>query len=284
MVALLSARDEARFALYERTVLSAAHEVHFVARAFEHAFGETSRGDLRSLREDFAGTAAVSFAFTRAHADRRALAVDQDASALDYGRRVHGGALSTHVARRVSLVQGDVCTTESGPHDAIHVGNFSIGELTDDARARYLTACFDRLGARGVLVVDALTGTRHFSPRPFVEEGRAGEVGYTFAADATELVDAHGRARRRTYRLSFTEPQGARLEDAFVYDWQLVTVPALVDEARASGFVRATAWRAPIAHDGERRGALVPSALGEGELGEDEPHGMCTLVFVKDVR
>lgn len=283
MAGELNPRDrDTRFALYERTVLSAAHEAHFLARAFAHAFDDDR--PLFGLREDFAGTAAVSFAFSRAHPERRALAVDQDARALDHGRRVHAGALSTHVARRVSLVCGDVLAVESGPHDAIHVGNFSIGELDDDARARYLAACHARLGPRGIVVVDVLTGARHFGPAPFVEEGRAGDVGFSFAADAASVVDADGRARRRTYRLSFTEPSGARHDDAFVYDWQLVTARALVDEARACGFARATAWRAPLGRDGERRGALAPCTIEDALAEGDAPHGMCTLVLVKGAR
>jgi hypothetical protein len=259
---------ERRFWLYERTVLSAAHEAYFVVRAFADAFARTPT----DLREDFAGTAAVAVRFVRNGEGRRATAVDKDAVALAYGERVHKGGLSSHVRERIRLVVGDVCAIESGPHDVIHVGNASHNAIKDPhALADYFTRAYARLGHEGLFIVEVFGGTVHTEPGIVDDETRTHGVVHRFHSAALDPV-----TRGRVYFIDFVDDDGTVLDRAFTYDWRMWTLDELEPLLRAAGFADVSFYVEP------RDAAGAPA--GEFARVREAPKGerfVCYLVGVK---
>lgn len=216
-------------------------------------------GDPRTLGEDFAGTAAVSHLWVQRDGCD-AIAVDLDHEALQ--RRGEQERIAKHVA--------DVRQAEA-PCDLLFVGNFSIGYLhTRRELVEYLTHCRKRLeSTTGVFVCDTyggesaytLGGVHRAHPMPGGKLCR-----YTWeqhAADpATGMVTnlIHFRVERAGV-IEF------ELEDAFVYEWRLWSIPELRDAMADAGFSTTQVYaKLADAIDAEGNAYVMPVEDGEEEL------------------
>lgn len=231
-----------RFELYERAVQNPPHEVHLFARMFRSIRGR----ELTRLREDFAGTAAVSAAWVASGEDREAWAVDHDAAALDSGRDRHAAALDEGARGRLHFVHDDVRTLGTPPADVVCAENFSysVFQTREELRA-YFECARANLVDDGLFVLDAQGG-------PSVL--REGVVERRSLGDADVLWE-HKRydpiSQRVTFAMHF-EAKGARIEDAFVYDWRLWGLAELREVLAEAGFTSSEVWWAE--EEGKRAG------------------------------
>jgi len=213
-----------RHLLYERVVQSPEKVVAFLRSI--HGRSPSALG------EDFCGTAAVSRTWVKLVPDGLAVAVDLDASVLE---RAHG-------AERLERIQGDArSATDPARHpaDVIFVGNFSIGEIHErPGLVRYLARCRERLRHGGVFVCDTYGGSSAFRIGA-IERSHWIEGGIR-----VRYVWEHRTADPSTGRvvcaMHFRLERGGvifeSIEDAFVYDWRLWSVPELRDAMTEAGF------------------------------------------------
>ena len=117
-----TARTSDPLELYELAVQSPDAEVRMVDRVWKH-FGRS--GLPHSLREDFAGTCAISAEWVRRRANNSALCIDLDPAVLSWARRHHLSKLTPAQRRRITLRRADVGSANGGPVDAIAALNFS---------------------------------------------------------------------------------------------------------------------------------------------------------------
>ena len=215
--------------------------------------------DPKILGEDFAGTAALSHLWVE-RAGCSAIAVDFDEETLT--RRGEHERITKHLS--------DVREV-SDPCDLLFVGNFSIGYLHTRAElVEYLTHCHKRLEASGgVFVCDTYGGESAFTlggvhrahPMPGGKLCR-----YTWeqhAADPTTGMVTN-LIHFRVERAGVIEFE---LEDAFVYEWRLWSIPELRDAMVEAGF-RETQVYAKLADavDDEGNAYVMPVEDGEEEL------------------
>ncbi len=215
--------------------------------------------DPKILGEDFAGTAALSHLWVE-RAGCSAIAVDFDEETLT--RRGEHERITKHLS--------DVREV-SDPCDLLFVGNFSIGYLHTRAElVEYLTHTHKRLEASGgVFVCDTYGGESAFTlggvhrahPMPGGKLCR-----YTWeqhAADPTTGMVTN-LIHFRVERAGVIEFE---LEDAFVYEWRLWSIPELRDAMVEAGF-RETQVYAKLADavDDEGNAYVMPVEDGEEEL------------------
>ncbi len=240
-----------RHALYELCVQSVEHLAPLI-RAIH-------RGDPKTLGEDFAGTAALSYRWVESSPEARAIAVDLDEEALRY----HGA--HDRIDRRVSDVR-----EINAPCDALFVGNFSIGYLHTRAElVGYLRHARSRLGETGVFLCDTYGGESAFTlggvhrPHP-MPEGRI--CRYTWeqqSADPTTGMVTNV-IHFRIERAGVIEHE---LFDAFVYEWRLWSVPELRDAMMEAGFASTQVYaKLADAIDDEGNAYVEPVTDAEEEL------------------
>lgn len=212
-----------RHELYERCVQAPAELAAFLTALHGRS--------PRFLREDFAGTAAVSRAWVALSDEHRAEAVDHDAEAL-----ARAGA-----TERVERLCADVRTAEvrEASVDCVFAGNFSIGEIaTRPELLAYLTRSHRRLKSGGLFACDTYYGESAFRAGAF-ERRHPGPSG-TILHHVWEQRAADPFTARVENALHFRiEREGeivAGLRDAFVYRWRLWSVPELVEAASEAGF------------------------------------------------
>lgn len=247
-----------RHDLYELCVQSPVHLAPLV-RAIHG-------GSPRTLGEDFAGTAALSIEWARTGGE--AVAVDLDA-----------GALAKHPdAPGVRKVHADVRAV-ADPADVVFVGNFSIGYLhTRDELVTYLRHARARLAERaGVFICDTYGGESAFATgfvhRPHPIPKSLDGVGGRLCRYTWEQRHADPLTGMVTDAIHFrVEDCGEiveELDDAFVYEWRLWSVPELRDAMLEAGFARTEVY-AKLADAIDEDGNAYVQPVGDASEELDE--------------
>ncbi|MEM7577710.1 MAG: class I SAM-dependent methyltransferase [Planctomycetota bacterium] len=234
-----------RLRLYESAVQQPVAEVAFLERVYAHGHGQDAWP--RTLREDFAGTAAVAAAWCRTDPDREALAVESHLPTVRWATQHHNDLDTLY------LVHGDAAAYHGPRVDLIAALNFSVLIWhTRDALLRYLKHARRCLRDRGVFVMDLFGGpdatAQQTQDRPALDD--AGQpVTYRWEQRRYDPLTA-----RLDCRIHFRWPDGRELRDAFTYDWRLWTVPELLDAMADAGFRKTQVW----ADDPRAPGRMIP--------------------------
>ena len=229
-----------RLALYEEAVQHPLAEVAFIEKVYAH-YGGKSAYPLR-LREDFAGSAAVSAAWVFSDPDREAMAVENHGPTIKYAQRVRGNLDGLH------LVESDVMDFDRPQVDAVASLNFSTFIWhTRKQLVAYFRQARRCLRPGGVFVMDAFGGPG--AQRLETQRREHDGFDYLWEQKAFNPVTA-----RIDCRIHFAWPDGQRLNNAFRYDWRLWGPAELTEALSEAGFAAADVW----ADDG--RGRYRPTA------------------------
>lgn len=233
-----------RFALYELCAQAPTRD----ARVLAAIHG----GPARVLGEDFCGTAALSRAWADLDPRNRAVAVDHDAATL--------ARAASH--RRVGLIRADVMEVRE-PADVIAVLNFSIGELHRRAGlVRYLAHARARLRKRGAFVCDIYGGAdSHLTGTVEQRVTGPGRERITYFWEQRTADPFTGRVVNAMH-FAVRPARGGRarrIDDAFVYDWRLWSVPELREAMAEAGFASTSVYsRVPDAVDTDGGFHMLP--------------------------
>ncbi len=259
-----------RHRLYELSVQCAEAEIDFVADTFK----KLRRRKLRSIREDFCGTANVCCEWVRRGSRNTAVGVDLDGEVLDWGRRHHLASLSDKQRARVALVQDDVLTADTPPSDAVLAMNFSYWLFKDrHDLLRYFEVVRENLVEDGLLFLDAYGGYDSFREVDEEREIDDGEEGFTYIWDQAQFNPVDNNL---ICHIHFAFPDGSVMEEAFTYDWRLYTLPEIRDLLSEAGFRRTTVYWQGWDEDGEASGEFYPTETADADAG-----WICYLVAEK---
>ncbi|MGV6815464.1 MAG: hypothetical protein ACWA5W_10730 [Phycisphaerales bacterium] len=215
-------------------------------------------GEPKVLGEDFSGTAALSHLWVERN-ECKAIAVDLDNESL-HKRGDH----DLIVKRECDVLEADDSC------DLLFVGNFSIGYLhSREELVGYLKHVRSRLTQGGVFICDTyggesaytLGGVHRAHPMPGGKLCR-----YTWeqheADPTTGMVTnlIHFRVERAGV-IEF------ELEDAFVYEWRLWSIPELRDAMMDAGFKETLVYtKLADALDADGNAYVLPVENGQEEL------------------
>lgn len=252
----MAEQSEALF-LYQQSVQAPEVEVDFLSRIYRDVFGASPS----RLREDFCGAAAVACAWVASAPDREAWGVDLDGPTLAWGMDNNVSVLPEAARERIHLVEGDVRTAEVPPVDLICAENFSyfVFQTRDELRG-YFARCWRGLFEKGVLVVDLFGGYESLEDDREETTEHAG-FDYVWEQHRYDPINAHG-----IYKIHFRFPDGSELEDAFVYDWRLWTIPEVREVMLEAGFDRVDVyWEEEDPRTGYGTGRYSVKTSGESD-------------------
>jgi len=252
----MQAQRADRHALYQQAVQDPVWEMEFVERVFREWRG---RAPLR-LREDFCGTALAACEWVRRSLQHEAVGVDLDGEVLAWAGEHNVRKLASSAARRLSLMQADVLTADTGPADVLLAFNFSYWIFKERATLRrYFERVRAHLATDGLFMLDAYGGYNAF--KEMSERQDFGRFTYTWDQAEYEPVSGH-----TTCHIHFSFPDGSRLPRAFSYHWRLWTLPELRELLTEAGFsdVR-TYLEGTDPKTGEGDGVFQPAARGEAD-------------------
>ncbi|QDU72306.1 class I SAM-dependent methyltransferase [Mucisphaera calidilacus] len=230
------ARYPHRLALYRAAVQHPLAEVAMIERAFVR----TSERCPLLLREDFAGTAAVSGAWVASHPERQAMAIERHGPTARWARREAARSLGDQ-AEDLHVVTADVHEVGSPRVDAIAVLNFSLCELHERvALLAYLRHARKGLLGGGMILLDLFGGPGAI--RPFTQSRRITPPDLPAFDYHWEQRRFDAASNRIDCRIHFGFDDGHTMRSAFRYDWRLWS-PAEVREALAEArYENITVW------------------------------------------
>ena len=248
-------------------------ETHAAVLAIMHQRGGSGR-EAAMLREDFAGSCADAVAWLAMRRPdgpaRRAIAIDLDGAALEWGRERASrllGPLASGLETRAMDVM-DAGPPNVPEADVIAALNFSVLYLHErDALVAYLANARRGLAPGGVLVMNLFGGPatirvgteRHrVTPMPRLSTERAipafdylwevrsfdarrrvvdCRIHFELAAEAPPTRDVATATPGRT------DTSVRRIDDAFQYDFKVWTPAELLQACRDAGFTSPEFWR-----------------------------------------
>jgi hypothetical protein len=188
-------------------------------------FAQAVAPNARTLREDFAGSAALARAWAELSPKHRALAVELDPKTACYA--------GEHPRLDVVVADATRCTRKA---NIIAATNFPLGYLhTRDALLAYFRVARASLRPQGVLIADMYGGDGAWSPLLQRRKLRSPVVGaFTYTWEQREAHASTGLVENHIHFAC----KGMELPSAFVYRWRLWGLPELRDAALEAGFAR----------------------------------------------
>lgn len=236
---VLTAKTADRHVLYENAVQG----VDSVLDTMSRVYRRTNQRLPRVLREDFCGTALMAAAWVERSKQNRAIGVDLDRATLDWGIAHHVPCLDKSAAGRLQLLCEDVLTVKTRPADLIGAFNFSFNVFKErDVLLAYFRAAHAALARGGIFWLDEFCGpeshTDTVDKKKVVDgvtpDGRKLEK-FTYLWEQKNYNPLTSEA---TCSIHFRFKDGTRMQNAFVYDWRIWTLPELADLLRDAGFSR----------------------------------------------
>lgn len=222
---ILSARGADRHVLYEKSVQDPEFEIKLLEK-----LARRYRTELRTLREDFCGTALLCAHFVRSSKNRTATGIDLDPEVLSWGRRHNLEPLGADQSR-VTLLEQDVAAPVKQRHDAVVALNFSYWIYKTRAELRaYFARVKKGLEPRGFFLLDAYGGWE--SQEPMFEPRKIRE-GFTYVWDQDAFDPI---TNEMLTHIHFEFRDGTKLERAFSYDWRFWSLPELRELLLEAGF------------------------------------------------
>lgn len=250
-----------KYALYELSVQSPkAHAASFVSMYKELCGKYPQR-----LREDFCGTFSLACEWVKRNKRNTATGIDLDEEPLAYGKRTHRARLSKEQKTRLKILQQDVRTITSPKVDLIAACNFSFYIFKSRKELiSYFSGCLRSLRTHGLLLLEMAGGPGMIRKMRESKKIRYRTPGgpskeFTYIWDQKSFDPITHDAR---YSIHFKFPSGARLQNAFTYDWRLWTIPEIRDVLREAGFKETYVyWESEF--EGKGTGEFVKSTHGD---------------------
>ena len=219
--------------LYQEAVQAPEADVSFFSNVFRAVLG----GHPGRLREDFCGGGAVCCSWVSGRPEREAWGVDIDGRTLAWALRNNVSSLSPEDQPRIHLVEADVRANTVPSVDVVCAQNFSYCVFQSRVELlSYFRHCFAGLREKGLLIVDLFGGYES------IEDDREDvtdhdDFQYVWEQHRFDPINSRG-----IYKIHFRFPDGSALEDAFVYDWRLWTIPEIREVMIEAGFGRADVY------------------------------------------
>ena len=242
--------------LYEKSVQNVEHEVEFLQGTFKDIRGRTAH----LFREDFCGTASTCCEWVRQGAHYQAIGVDIDPAVLEWGRQNRVSRLSSADQARVSLIEGDVMSTDTPPVDLMAAFNFSffIFDTRDKLRA-YFERAYAALKDDGVFFVDLFGG-------PEAQEETKEKTKYKRFTYVWHQAEFHPVTNYIRCHIDFRFKDGSKIKKAFTYEWRLWSAPEIREVLAEAGFKKSTLYWEGEDEDGEGNGEFTADEKGEADL------------------
>lgn len=231
-----------RHLLYSAAVQSVEADLDFFERVFKKRNGRR----LRTIKEDFCGTAALACEWVRRRRTNEGWGVDLDLPTLEFGRERYAAKLGDD-AERLHLIHGNVLEVSEPTVELVSASNFSYQIFkTREELVTYFKAARASLEEGGLFVIDVLGGQE--SCGELVEKRRIpsskswdGEKvpGFTYIWEQKRFNPID---HSFLCKIHFKLKNGTRIRNAFTYDWRLWTLPELRELLDEAGFAESEVY------------------------------------------
>ncbi len=257
----LSASNADRHTLYQLSVQNVEAEIDFVDGEYEAIRGRKAR----TLREDFAGTCNTSCEWVRRRDDNVAVGLDIDQPTLDWGRDHCLSKLNESQRGRIRQINRDVLSPGDASNvDIVLAMNFSYWIFrTREQMRHYFTTVRESLAPGGVFFLDHYGGSEAMLEQEETKkiEDENGQK-FTYVWDQHSFNPITGEM---CCKIHFKFADKTKMEDAFVYEWRLWSLPEIRELLYEAGFEHVNVYWEGEDEDGEGNGEYEATMEGEAD-------------------
>lgn len=220
-------------ALYQESVQNAEFELDFMEATFKQWTGR----EVRSMREDFCGTALSSVEWVKRHEKNTAVGIDYEQSVLDWGRDNNIAKLNADQLSRIELINANVLDVETGKYDAIQAFNFSYWIFKQrSVMVQYFKSLRESLVDDGVLFLDFFGGSECYQTQK--EKRKLDGFKYVW-----EQADFNALTNIMQCYIHFHFPDKSKIKRAFDYQWRVWGPTELREILDDAGFSKHAIYR-----------------------------------------
>ena len=243
-----------RFDLYEAAVQSPEVQCRF--------FRALHGGEPLVLADDFSGAGGLARGWLGLSERYASIATDRDELPLAHAYVRATERFGEGVFKRFGLQRASV--VEAGGHVDVAVAlNFGVSELQRRAElVGYFRHSLFRLNNGGVMVVDTYGGPTAYDTGRYRVEASLDGAGFVYEWEQRRGDPLTGRVE---CAMHFEVDGGTRVEDAFVYDWRLWSVPEVRDAMMEAGYRSTEVHLDYGVGSGEEDGPVLEAAALDGE-------------------
>ena len=243
--------------LYEQSVQCVESEIDFVDETFQKLRGRKAE----VLREDFCGTANTSCEWVRRREINKAIAVDLNEEVLAWGQEHKVGKLTEEQTQRITLVNDNVMSVDTGKVDIALAMNFSYWTFEDrPTMIQYFKKIHDSLFDDGILFLDAFGGYEAYQEM----KERTEHSKFTYVWDQASYNPITGHC---ICHIHFKFKDGSKINKAFTYEWRLWSLPELTEMLTEAGFKATVYWEGTDEDTDEGNGIFTVTSTGEADAG-----------------
>ncbi len=249
----MDAKSRERYRLYSLSVQCPDQEIDVIEKCYQSIHGRKPR----VLREDFCGSFLNSVTWIKRHRDNVAIGIDLDPEPIAYGQETYLSKLTAEQQKRFKLLQANVLTAKAPPAEVICAFNFSYFCLQRRADLlKYFKQCRSQLKKDGILLLDCFGGQA--SVEPHVEEVDFPHHGFRYYWELRDYDYVNSRA---LYSIHFKPKRGLKMNNAFVYDWRIWSIPEIRDLLAEAGFSESLVLTEGTTRNGEGNGKFRPTPM-----------------------
>lgn len=250
-----------RHALYLASVQDPLSEIERISNLYHDIRGK----EATLLREDFAGTFALSCCWVQSNDKRQAIAIELDHSILDYGITNYWSNLTDSQKKRLEYIEGN-SISQSRSVDICVAFNFSYCLLHQRSDLiRYFSNIYQSLNSEGVLVLDTFGGSE--SEVENIEERVIDNNDYLEPFDFQFVLESFNPVDRMAhYHINFCYHDGEKIERAFEYHFRMWTLPEIRDALLEAGFSRVQIFWEDCDEQGLGNGDFYPTTCEENTI------------------
>jgi SAM-dependent methyltransferase len=213
------------------------------------------------LKEDFCGTFRLSAEWIKRNRKNRAISLDLDSEALQYGLRIHQTELSAPQKKRLKLLKQDVRKSTRPLADMAIACNFSFFIFKKRQELlQYFRASRKSLKKDGILILEMAGGPgmiKTMSETRKVTLTDKKKFTYVWHQKSFDPI-----THDALYAIHFRVPHRGTIKDAFTYDWRLWSIPEVRDLLSEAGFKNSVVyWESE--HKGQGTGEFVQMKSGD---------------------
>lgn len=243
-----------KFKMYEISVQCQESDIDFVNDNYQKIYGKSPF----TLREDFAGTAALACDWVKQSPAHRSWAIDLDPEPFAYGKVNHFSKLTDNQKDRVTFIEGNVLETQSYKTDVIVAFNFSYFVFKKRKELlEYFKKVREGLNPEGMFVIDLFGGTE--AREAMVEETEHDNFSYFWDCESYNPITHECK-----YAIHFKiHRENKKYHNVFNYDWRLWGIAELREVMEDAGFKKTRAFWEGDDEDGGGDGNFYVTEVGE---------------------
>lgn len=221
-----------KYSYYEATVQCVENDIEFIDTQFKKLTGNRAA----TLREDFGGTGKLACEWVRLGNQFKSWAIDLDGEPIHYGKEHHHSKLNDEQKERMSYVQENVLNAVEYRTDIVVAFNFSYFCFKKRKDLlEYFKSVYNSLNDGGMFFIDLFGGTE--AQDLVEEETEYDDYSYFWDCDKFDPI-----SNECIFKIHFKPKGKAKVEDVFVYDWRLWSLPELREIMEEAGFPKTVAY------------------------------------------